>query len=81
MHANVFTQGPFPPGSFANIQDPEARLQVSVYSKQVQVSGGQGLVGNAKMEASPLLFQVEQFQFGKDGIYKVFCNCVVIRTC
>ena len=33
---------------------------------QVQVSGGQGLVANAKMEAYPLpLFQVEQVQFGK----------------
>ena len=37
---------------FANIQGPEAKLQVTVYSKQVQVSGGQGLVVNAKMEAS-----------------------------
>ena len=41
--------------SFANIQGPEARLQVSVYSKQVQVSGGQGFVVNAKMECPPPL--------------------------
>ena len=41
--------------SFANIQGPEARLQVSVYSKQVQVSEGQGLVANAKMECPPPL--------------------------
>ena len=45
-----------PRGCFANIQGPEAKLQVTVYSKQVQVSGGQGLVVNAKMEVSLLIF-------------------------
>ena len=44
-----------PRGCFANIQGPEAKLQVTVYSKQVQVSRGQGLVVNAKMEVALVL--------------------------
>ena len=44
-----------PRGCFANIQGPEAKLQVTVYSKQVQVSRGQGLAVNAKMEVALVL--------------------------
>ena len=52
MHANVFS---VLRQWFANIQGPEARVQVSVYSGQVQVSEGQGLEVNAKMEGPPSL--------------------------